>query len=122
MGGILCNGKTETPLKGLYEPGACTSVGIHSAKRLGSHSLAEIVVLRKVAGEHAARYVRSGPSGRSEQARKQADAAETRLIAMLRQDNGERFATLRDEMHTVMKTGVGIYRKGKDMQMACAHL
>jgi fumarate reductase flavoprotein subunit len=64
MGGILCNGRTETPLKGLYAAGECSSVGIHGANRLGSNSLAEIVVFGKVAGEHAAQYAKTAPAGR----------------------------------------------------------
>jgi fumarate reductase flavoprotein subunit len=119
MGGILCNGRTETPLKGLYAAGECSSVGIHGANRLGSNSLAEIVVFGRVAGEHAAQYAKTASAGRPESARKQAEAAEARLLAMLGQDKGERVAKMRDEMHDAMEKGVGIYRKGADMQAAC---
>ena len=41
---------------------------------------------------------------------------------MLGRDKGERFATIRDEMHDAMETGVGIYRKADSMQAACAKL
>jgi fumarate reductase flavoprotein subunit len=122
MGGILCNGQTETPLKGLYAAGECSSVGIHGANRLGSNSLAEIVVFGKVAGERAAQYSKSAPSGRSDSLRKQANAVERRLLGMLGQDKGERIATIRDEMHDTMETGVGIYRKADSMQAACSKL
>jgi len=122
MGGILCNGQTETPLKGLYTAGECSSVGIHGANRLGSNSLAEIVVFGKVAGERAAQYAKGAPAGRPEAARKQADAVESRLLALLKNDKGERVATIRDEMHATMETGVGIYRKAESMQAACSKL
>jgi fumarate reductase flavoprotein subunit len=122
MGGILCNGQTETPLKGLYAAGECSSVGIHGANRLGSNSLAEIVVFGKVAGERAAQYSKSAPSGRSDSLRKQANAVERRLLGMLGQDKGERVAAIRDEMHETMETGVGIYRKADSMQAACSKL
>jgi fumarate reductase flavoprotein subunit len=122
MGGILCNGQTETPLRGLYAAGECSSVGIHGANRLGSNSLAEIVVFGKVAGERAARYVKAVPAGKSEAARRQADAVEARLVGMLGRDKGERVATIRDEMHDAMETGVGIFRKADGMQAACAKL
>jgi fumarate reductase flavoprotein subunit len=122
MGGILCNARTETPLKGLYAAGECSSVGIHGANRLGSNSLAELVVFGKVAGERAAQFAKSAPSSRSDAARKQAEAAQSRLLAMLGRDSGERLAKIRDEMHEAMETGVGIYRKGRDMQAACAKL
>jgi fumarate reductase flavoprotein subunit len=122
MGGILCNGRTETPLKGLYAAGECSSVGIHGANRLGSNSLAEIVVFGRVAGEEAARYAKGAPGGRPEAARKQADAAEARLLGLLGRDKGERLATIRDEMHGAMEKGVGIYRKAATMQEACTSL
>jgi fumarate reductase flavoprotein subunit len=122
MGGILCNVRTETPLKGLYAAGECSSVGIHGANRLGSNSLAEIVVFGKVAGEHAAHYAKAAPAGRSESARTQAAAVESRLLGMLGRHEGERLATIRGEMHEAMETGVGIYRKVGDVQAACAKL
>jgi fumarate reductase flavoprotein subunit len=53
-GGALHHGRhpvqphwTETTLPGLYAAGECASVGIHGANRLGSNSLAEIVVFGK---------------------------------------------------------------------------
>src|SRR5512134_3539129 len=122
MGGILCNGQTETPLAGLYAAGECSSVGIHGANRLGSNSLAEIVVFGKVAGERAAEYVKAVPAGKSEALRRQADAVETRLLALLGKEKGERVAKVRDEMHDAMETGVGIFRKADGMQTACAKL
>jgi len=122
MGGILCNGQTETPLKGLYTAGECSSVGIHGANRLGSNSLAEIVVFGKVAGERAAQYAKSAPAGRSDSLNKQASAVESRLLGMLGQDKGDRVATIRDEMHETMETGVGIFRKAETMQVACSKL
>jgi fumarate reductase flavoprotein subunit len=122
MGGILCNGQTETPLKGLYAAGECSSVGIHGANRLGSNSLSEIVVFGKVAGERAARYAQDTRAGPSDAALKQANAVETRLLGLVGRAKGERFATLRDEMHAAMETGVGIYRDAAGMQTACDKL
>ncbi len=61
MGGIHCNRWTETSMPGLFAAGECSSVGIHGANRLGSNSLAEIVVFGRVAGERAAAYARTVP-------------------------------------------------------------
>src|SRR5689334_18713409 len=119
MGGILCNARTETPLKGLYAAGECSSVGIHGANRLGSNSLSEIVVFGKVAGANAAQYAKSAAGPRSDVLRSRADAIEKRLLGMLGKDKGDRFATIRDEMHEAMDTGVGIYRKADGMRAAC---
>jgi fumarate reductase flavoprotein subunit len=41
---------------------------------------------------------------------------------MLGRERGERFATIRDEMHEAMETGVGIYRKVAGVTAACAKL
>ena len=122
MGGIVCNGRTETPLKGLYAAGECSSVGIHGANRLGSNSLSEIVVFGKVAGTNAANYVKSVAAGRSDTLRSRADMIEKNLLGMLGRASGERVATIRDEMHEAMETGVGIYRKADGMQAACAKI
>ena len=122
MGGILCNGRTETPLKGLYAAGECSSVGIHGANRLGSNSLSEIVVFGKIAGDQAALYAKSAPAPRGDALRNRADAVEKRLLGMLAQTTGERVAKVRDEMHEAMETGVGIYRKADGMQAACSKL
>jgi fumarate reductase flavoprotein subunit len=119
MGGILCNARTETPLKGLYAAGECSSVGIHGANRLGSNSLSEIVVFGKVAGATAAQYVKAAVAPRADALRSRADAIEKRLLGLLGREKGERFATIRDEMHEAMDTGVGIYRKADTMRTAC---
>jgi fumarate reductase flavoprotein subunit len=120
MGGIPCNVHTETPLKGLYAAGECSSVGIHGANRLGSNSLSEIVVFGKVAGDRAAEYVKTAPASRP--GATQAQDVERRLLGMLGRDKGDRFATIRDEMHQAMDTGVGIFRKADTMQATCATL
>ena len=122
MGGILCNRQTETPLPGLYAAGEASSVGIHGANRLGSNSLAELLVFGKVAGERAAKYARAAPDAASNSLRKQADATGRRLYAFLGRSSGERVATLRREMMQAMETGVGIYRKADTMKTTCDKL
>ncbi|RAN85759.1 fumarate reductase (quinol) flavoprotein subunit, partial [Bacillus sp. SRB_28] len=55
MGGIETDQSCETRIKGLFAVGECSSVGLHGANRLGSNSLAELVVLGRLAGEQAIR-------------------------------------------------------------------
>src|SRR5215471_5852570 len=121
MGGILCNRLTETPLAGLYSAGESSSVGIHGANRLGSNSLAELLVFGKVAGERAAKYARTAPAG-GDSVRKRAEAAGEQLLGFLKRDKGERVAVLRREMMDAMEAGVGIYRKADTMKVACDKL
>ncbi|HXX82810.1 MAG TPA: fumarate reductase (quinol) flavoprotein subunit [Casimicrobiaceae bacterium] len=122
MGGIQCDKATATPLSGLYAAGECSSVGIHGANRLGSNSLAELVVFGKVAGERAAAYAKAAPAVSGDSVRKQAEAAGARLLAYLKRGDGERVAVLRKAMSEAMETGVGIYRTGDAMKVACDKL
>ncbi len=122
MGGIASNRHTETSLAGLYVAGECSSVGIHGANRLGSNSLAEIVVFGKVAGERAAAYVRDVPEAGSRTIRQQAEAAEQRVLELMGGDRGERIATLRNEMGDSMEAGIGIFRSASGMQATCDKL
>jgi fumarate reductase flavoprotein subunit len=121
MGGIPANVHCETPLAGLFAAGECASVGIHGANRLGSNSLAELLVFGKVAGERAADYAASHAAERSS-GTAQAEASARALLRMLSHDGRERIATLRDEMTDAMESGVGIYRSEESLAQACAKL
>jgi fumarate reductase flavoprotein subunit len=121
MGGIVCDVHCATPLPGLFAAGECSSVGIHGANRLGSNSLAELLVFGKVAGQSAVRHARSVPAG-GDALERRADAAATRVLGLLARDSGERLATLRDAMRDTMETHVGIYREASAMQQACNEL
>jgi len=122
MGGVACNARTETSMPGLYAAGECSSVGIHGANRLGSNSLAEIVVFGRVAGEQAAAHARQVPARDAAQVVRQAEAGAARLLAMLRNDAGERLAGVRDALGDSMEAGVGIFRTGDGMRSTCATL
>lgn len=118
MGGILVDINTAAPLAGLYAAGECSSVGIHGANRLGSNSLAELLVFGRVAGEQAAAFARQAPAagGCEDQAR----AIEAKALALLQQKGGgERHAPLRIEMAKSLEKGCGIYRLGNEMQETC---
>ena len=112
MGGILTDGQCETPIKGLFAAGECSSVGIHGANRLGSNSLAELLVFGRVAGEGAAREAeRLGRTPPSPAVQVQAEEAERRILSLLdparsQQPQAERPAVIRDEMRASMEDGV----------------
>lgn len=122
MGGIACNRFTETSMPGLFAAGECSSVGIHGANRLGSNSLAEIVVFGRVAGERAAAFSRAAAPLDVAALSQRAEAAAEPLLALLRQERGERVAVLRDELGAAMEQGVGIFRDAAGMQAACDSL
>lgn len=59
MGGVDCNVKCETKLKGLYAAGECACISVHGSNRLGGNSLLDTVVFGKIAGEQAGTYAKS---------------------------------------------------------------
>jgi fumarate reductase flavoprotein subunit len=123
MGGILADGATASPLRGLYSVGECSSVGIHGANRLGSNSLTELIVFGKVAGVEAARHARTVTQVDTPVLRAQADDVRARAQAIVAGGNGgERIATLRSEMAMSMEDGCGIYRTAEAMQATCDKL
>jgi fumarate reductase flavoprotein subunit len=120
----MVDGKTASPLPGLYAIGECSSVGIHGANRLGSNSLAELCVFGRVAGEEAAQYVKNvarRPAAHiGTQVEAQAEAARERALAAVKREHGtERISVLRKEMAVSMEQGCGIYRIEEEMQATC---
>ena len=124
MGGIATDRSTATALAGLYACGECASVGIHGANRLGSNSLAELLVFGRDAGVGAAAFALDHRSkGASAALDAQAgDSAAQALDRLNRPGGGERLATLRDRMTQAMQDGVGIYRSAEAMAATCETL
>ncbi|RJT53303.1 fumarate reductase (quinol) flavoprotein subunit [Rahnella variigena] len=117
MGGIETDAQCETRIKGLFAVGECSSVGLHGANRLGSNSLAELVVFGRMAGEKAAeRAVEAKDTGNSAALDAQVCDIENRLVALMAQEGDESWAAIRDEMGLAMEEGCGIYRTTELMQ------
>ena len=107
MGGIETDQQCETRIKGLFAVGECSSVGLHGANRLGSNSLAELVVFGRMAGERA--MERAATAG-------QVADVEKRLKDLVNQEGNENWSKIRDEMGLSMEEGCGIYRTPELMQ------
>ncbi len=116
MGGILANGRTESPLSGLYSVGECSSIGLHGANRLGSNSLSELCVFGKVAGLQASECARNTDYGNTSRLRELAEDERVRMIKVRESRGTERLAVLRAEMVHTMEEGCGIYRTEGEMQ------
>jgi fumarate reductase flavoprotein subunit len=116
MGGIETDQQCETRIKGLFAVGECSSVGLHGANRLGSNSLAELVVFGRLAGEQA--MERAATAGEANSAALDAQVAdvEKRLKDLVNQEGNENWAKIRDEMGLSMEEGCGIYRTPELMQ------
>lgn len=123
MGGITANAHTESPLPGLYSVGECSSVGIHGANRLGSNSLAELLVFGKVAGESAAQFSLTAKPVNIRALSLLAEHSAKNATRLISHSNGkERLSVLRKEMAKTMEEGCGIYRTAQSMQATCNKL
>jgi fumarate reductase flavoprotein subunit len=123
MGGIHTDIETATPLQGLFAAGECACVSINGANRLGSNSLAEILVFGARAGQRAAAFARAHPMWSVTATREQARAAQARVRALFAREGGhETVAELRREMHEAMESGAGIYRSNESLRATCATL
>ncbi len=115
MGGIRTD-MTTTSLPGLYAVGECSSVGIHGANRLGSNSLAELVVFGKVAGQKAAEYAAATPNSDFNKLQQQGEALIDEVEKLRQAQGKEKVSTLRKTMCETMENAFGIYRQQSEMQ------
>ncbi len=118
MGGVHTDLNGATPLDGLYAAGEAACVSINGANRLGSNSLAELLVFGARAGRNAATFASSQPAPAQRRLLAQALDEETRLEdQFLRKTGGtERIATIREEMQKTMEECAGIYRSGPQLE------
>jgi fumarate reductase flavoprotein subunit len=114
MGGIETDITTATPLPGLFAVGECASSGLHGANRLGSNSLAELLVLGRVAGEKAAEFAWTEPVGPSAAVRHDAEATAARYLSMMGRGT-QKPAEIKAELGRAMDDGVGIFRTAEGM-------
>ncbi|WP_431836225.1 fumarate reductase (quinol) flavoprotein subunit [Cellulomonas sp. Y8] len=122
MGGIETDVTTATPLPGLFAVGECASSGLHGANRLGSNSLAELVVLGRVAGERAAAFALAEPTPADPRVRRDAADAAARHLSLMGRGS-EPQVEIREELGRAMDDGVGIFRTraGMDRTAAVVH-
>ncbi|ABM62217.1 fumarate reductase (quinol) flavoprotein subunit [Halorhodospira halophila] len=119
MGGIPTDADGAAPLPGLFAAGECASTGIHGANRLGSNSLAELLVFGRAAGQAAARRARTATRRPHRVVERLAAEALAPRLALLDNDGGERLAVLRAGLHQAMEQGVGIFRNETGLEQAC---
>jgi len=120
MGGIKTNVDGATSIPGLYAAGECANVSVHGANRLGANSLLDTVVFGRRSGAHAVEYIKSvGDHARSEE---DLTSEKTRIQGILDRPQGERAATVRDDLATGMTKGIGVFRDQASMEGALENL
>ena len=123
MGGIHTDINTATPVAGLFAAGECACVSINGANRLGSNSLAEILVFGARAGRNAAAFVKENPTASAGVTCHGSEAAEARVRELFTRDGGrETVWGLRKAMNDSMESGAGIYRSEASLQETCGTL
>jgi fumarate reductase flavoprotein subunit len=121
MGGIHTDIDTATSLPGLFAAGECACVSINGANRLGSNSLAEIVVFGARAGRSAAAFAKANPKPAA--VGTAAEAAQARLRELFGRVGGrDTVSSLRKAMNDTMEDGAGIYRTEDTLRQTCGIL
>lgn len=122
MGGIATNIEGETSIAGLYAVGECASTGLHGANRLGSNSLAELLVFGKRAGEHAAKQAAYKPPQDHSHFEKLAEQSNVQLSQLFSEQGDESIANIRQALGMTMEQGVGVYRRQEDIEATIAEI
>jgi succinate dehydrogenase / fumarate reductase flavoprotein subunit len=116
MGGVRVDSDTQmSRVPGLFACGECAA-GINGANRLGGNSLSDLLVLGKLAGEHAAIFARSNSAAGAPNDQVEA-AAKWALAPFERAGNEGPFQIMHD-LQDMMQDLVGIVRKEDEMVRA----
>lgn len=124
MGGVDCNAKCETSIKGLYAAGECSCISVHGANRLGGNSLLDTVVFGKIAGEQAGLLAKSI---QREETRdtifEEAIATQKAHMQHLHDGTGDEDPSIiREEMRSVMVENVFLFRSKSGLDEAAQKL
>lgn len=120
MGGVHTDKDGKSSIAGLFAAGEAACVSIHGANRLGSNSLAELLVFGNRAGKAAAQYATTAKPCPAE--RLQSLARDRMSIIQKRymgKENGnERVGAILKELRKTMDEKVGIYRTEEGLKEA----
>ena len=122
MGGIRTNHTGQSPtLRGLFAAGEAACWDMHGFNRLGGNSVAETVVAGMIVGEYIADFVASAKGEidiPTALVREAVEAERAKLDALLASQGEERADAIKIEMQQIMTDRVGIFRTGKDLEIA----
>jgi succinate dehydrogenase / fumarate reductase flavoprotein subunit len=120
MGGIRVEAETgQSTVPGLFAAGEAAA-GLHGSNRLGGNSLSDLLVFGKRAGNAAADYAKSVPSGALDNA--QLQGAEREMLAPFERTDGEFPYEIHRDLQDFMQSLVGIFRTEEDLQKALGEL
>lgn len=123
MGGVDCNSKCETRIKGLYAAGECACISVHGANRLGGNSLLDTVVFGKIAGEQAGQFASTQTNSTEAKLLEAALEAENSRIQSFFAGNGDEDPSIiREEMRNLMVEKAFMFRSREGLEEALAKL
>jgi len=116
MGGVRVDADTQmSKIPGLFACGECAA-GINGANRLGGNSLSDLLVLGKLAGEHAAQYAKSAASPKTIDG--EIESAAKWSLAPFDREGPEGPFQIMYDLQDMMQDLVGIVRKEDEMLRA----
>ena len=116
MGGVKTDFMGQTDVPGLFAAGECANVSVHGGNRLGANSLLDTIVFgrrsARAAIEHASQI--NSISKNTDELNNETK----RIQNIINRTNGERTATLRNEMGEAMTSGIGVFRDTRSIELA----
>ena len=116
MGGVKTDFMGQTDVTGLFSAGECANVSVHGGNRLGANSLLDTIVFgrrsARAAIEHASQI--NSISKNTDELNNETK----RIQNIINRTNGERTATLRNEMGEAMTSGIGVFRDTRSIELA----
>ena len=116
MGGVKTDFMGQTDVPGLFAAGECANVSVHGGNRLGANSLLDTIVFgrrsARAAIEHASQI--NSISKNTDELNNETK----RIQNIINRSNGERSATLRNEMGEAMTSGIGVFRDTQSIELA----
>jgi succinate dehydrogenase flavoprotein subunit len=124
MGGVDCNIKCETEIKGLYAAGECACVSVHGANRLGGNSLLETVVFGKIAGEEAGKFAKSIPTEAADgtSCDEALEREQKHISALYKGGGSEDPWAIREEMRSLMVDKAFLFRDKHGLEEAASKI
>ena len=116
MGGIKTDFMGQTDIPGLFAAGECANVSVHGANRLGANSLLDTIVFGRRSARGAIEH--SSRINSISKSKEELNNETKRIQNIINRTNGERSATLRNEMGEAMTSGIGVFRDTKSIKIA----
>ena len=116
MGGIKTDFMGQTDVPGLFAAGECANVSVHGGNRLGANSLLDTIVFGRRSARGAIEY--SSQINSISKSKEELKNETKRIQNIINRTNGERSATLRNEMGEAMTSGIGVFRDTQSIELA----